>query len=267
MILKSVSHRFTIDGFYSAFRFSWDENFVFEGESHDLWEVVFITAGEVVSTEEGKVYVLRANDMILHAPMEFHRIRSAKGSSPEGVILTFHATGTLPSELKKGIFALDESEKAEYRTIATRIIEFMESDDRDEFSGQAVANLLSAFLIRLGSETAESRLDNRASAVEYRRVVSAMTTAVAENLTLTDFAERCNISISYIKQLFRRYAGVSPKTYYAHLRVRHAADLLGEGRTAAEVAEAMNFSSPGYFSVFFKKHTGKVPSEFRRNEM
>jgi two-component system response regulator YesN len=46
--------------------------------------------------------------------------------------------------------------------------------------------------------------------------------------------------------------------------VRHAARLLDEGFSATEIADKMNFSSPNYFSVFFKKHTGTMPSEYKK---
>ena len=263
MFFKPITHHFSITGFYSAFAFSWDEHYQFHGESHDLWEIVLVTSGKVEATEDEKVYTLEKNNMLLHAPMEFHRIASAENTTPSGLIMTFGTVGTLPEELKKGIFVLSEPDKQEYEAIVKKIMQFLE-ETGNTYLGQEVANQLCAFLIRLGSETAERRLDNSPAATEYRRVVSAMTHGVFENLTLADFAKECNISVSYIKQLFKKYAGLSPKAYYTHLRVRHAARLLDEGHSATEIADKMNFSSPNYFSVFFKKHTGSAPSEYKR---
>ena len=263
MFFKPITHHFSITGFYSAFAFSWDENFQFHGESHDLWEIVLVTSGKVEATEDEKIYTLEKNNMILHAPMEFHRIASAEGTSPSGIIMTFGTEGKLPTELKKGIFILSEPDKQEYEAIVKKIMLFLEEVE-NSYLGQEAANQLAAFLIRLGSETAERRLDSSTAATEYRHVVSTMTDGVCENLTLSDFAKECNISVSYIKQLFKKYAGLSPKAYYTHLRVRHAARLLDQGLSATEIADKMNFSSPNYFSVFFKKHMGMIPSEYKK---
>ena len=63
------------------------------------------------------------------------------------------------------------------------------------------------------------------------------------------------------KLLFNTYAGISPKSYFNQLRLRHANELLSIGLSVTEVAELMNFSSPNYFSAFYKKHTGISPSE------
>ena len=75
-----------------------------------------------------------------------------------------------------------------------------------------------------------------------------------------------NISISYLKLLFKNYAGISPKIYFNQLRARHAAQLLKKDLSVAEVAEQMNFSSQNYFTVFFRKHMGVTPSEYRHKQ-
>ncbi|MBQ3063678.1 MAG: helix-turn-helix transcriptional regulator [Clostridia bacterium] len=264
MNYKSVERRFSIKGFYSAFRFAWDEHFVFHGESHDLWEIVYLDTGRTEVTEDEKIYTLEGHNMILHAPMEFHRIKSAAGTSPTGFIMTFATEGKLPTELRKGIFELDDAGRAEYRDLCERVIHFLENDELPAYEGQEIADLLSAFLIRLGAETAQRRPDTSPPATEYRKVVSAMAKSVCDNKTLADFARECNISVSYIKQLFKKYAGISPKTYYTNLRVQHATKLLKGERALSEIAEEMNFSSPNYFSVFFKKHMGVMPSEYKK---
>ncbi len=264
MHIQPVAREFQIDGFYTSFHFSWDAGFVFHGESHDLWEVIYLTDGMVEVTEDEKVYLLKKNHMILHAPMEFHRIRSAGGTSPAGYIMTFHATGQLPEELKKGIFVPGAEEGAQYAAICERITAFLSGENRSPYVGQEVADHLSSFLINLGRERAEHRPDTSPAAIEYRRLVTAMTEGVCENKTLSDFARECGVSVSYIKQLFRQYAGISPKAYYTTLRVRRAAALLEEGCAVAEIAERMNFSSGNYFSSFFKKHTGENPTVYKK---
>lgn len=261
---KDVERRFSVTGFYTAFRFTWDDTFAFNGESHDLWEIVYVESGRTEVIEDEKVYILEGHNMILHAPMEFHRIRSMAGTAPTGLIMTFATKGNLPTELRKGIFELDEAQRMEYTALCERIIHFLEHDDLPPYEGQEIADLLSAFLIRLGAETAQRRPDTSPPATEYRKVVSAMAESVCDGKTLTDFALECNISVSYIKQLFKKYAGISPKTYYTNLRVQHAAKLLKENLTLCEITERMNFSSPNYFSVFFKKHMGVMPSEYKK---
>jgi two-component system response regulator YesN len=136
--------------------------------------------------------------------------------------------------------------------------------ERSPLLGCEVAALLTELIINLASRQVISRGSMAQSAMEYRRIVSYMSEQVCENLTLTDAALANNVSISYIKLLFNTYAGISPKIYYNQLRVRYATELLQSGISATEVSDRMNFSSPNYFSSFYKKHTGVSPSDIQR---
>ena len=261
--IRPVERDFTVTGFCTAFRFSWDGEFIFHGESHDFWEVIFVTEGSVESVEDENVYLVKENQMILHSPLEFHRIRSAEGARQQGIIVTFKTAGSLPEELKDGVFTLSAEEKEEYLSICDTVMEFVRGNGA-YYAGQEGADRLSAFLIRLSQQTPGRFLSRAAGAAEYHRTVSDMTDCVCENLTLADFAKRQNISVSYLKILFKTYAGISPKTYFNQLRARHAAHLLDRDLTVAEVAEKMNFSSQNYFTVFFRNHMGCNPSEYRK---
>ena len=264
---KRINKRFEITDFCTAFHFEWDESFVFHGESHEIWEIVFLRAGKVEVTEDENIYTLEKNNLIVHAPMEFHRIRSADGTMPRGYVLTFSAFGSLPTSLKSGIFVLEDAEADQYETIAKKIMAFIREQDENDYTGQEVADLLSAFLIHLGNKKIpEKRLTLTASAIEYKKAITVMTERICDNISLSDIAAECNISVSYLKLLFKQYAGISPKSYYINLRVQHASTLLKHGLSSAEIASDMNFSSPNYFSVFFKKNTGISPLEYRRSQ-
>ncbi len=264
--VRYVHSAFDIVGYCSAHDYKWDENFVFNGEAHDLWEIVCVTEGAVEVTEDEKVYSLSAGDMILHAPLEFHRIRSSRGTSPSLYVISFKSVGELSPRLRDGVFSLDEGYLREYSRIFKKISTFLADTDAYADFGYEAAALLKAFLISLGRYgEAESRISNVQSALEYQKAVRLMTEGVCENLTLAEIAAKSYISVSYMKLLFKKYAGISPKSYYSNLRVQYAAALLRDGASVESVAERMNFSSPNYFSVFFKQRSGKTPSEYRRD--
>ena len=90
---KIIERKFAITAFYSSLNYSWDESFVFNGERHKMWEIVCVLSGKVEVTEDEKIYQLEKNNMIIHAPWEFHRIRSAGGTSPRLYVMSFYAEG------------------------------------------------------------------------------------------------------------------------------------------------------------------------------
>ena len=261
----SVDKKFDIVSFSSAYEYKWDQNFVFLGENHEQWEIVLVTDGCVEVTEDEKIYRLGAKDMILHASMEFHRIRSSEGSSPSVMVMSFMPVGALPSELKNGVFTLNDTLFNEYLSVFKNIYRIIHGTDEDKYFTQEASAMLSAFLIHLAKTPKQQMLPlSNAATNEYKKAVRAMSDGICENLTLPDIAKRCNISVSYLKFLFAKYAGVSPKTYYSNLRIQHSCELLKQGMSVTDVANTVNFSSPNYFCVFFKRHIGISPLEYQK---
>ena len=90
-----------------------------------------------------------------------------------------------------------------------------------------------------------------------------MAKEVFSNFTIDQIAEQNFVSKSYIKYLFQKYAGISPKKYDIHLKIQAANKMMEQGLTIVETASRLNFSSPNYFSNFYKKQTGISPFKFK----
>lgn len=262
MVNREVNQKFRIDCFHTAFHFNYAKDFIFRGERHDFAEVTLITSGKMSVTQDENVYMLEPGAIIIHAPMEFHRLHSADGTTPSGYTIAFHTDGDLPEALLDGTFTLSPEAISEYEGIMQRLIPFVNDGTGSEFEGQYLADALSAFLIKL-CDVSRTNTVASASAKEYNRVVSDMASCVYEGYDLDMFAKRASISLSYLKLLFKKYAGVSPKSYYADLRAKEAARLLREGMRASEIASRMNFASAAYFTFFFKKHYGITPQKYK----
>ena len=248
----------------TTLEFAWDENFVFNGESHEMWEIVFVEEGGVVVTEEERVYTLSKNNMVIHAPYEFHRIRSDGKSRPKVKVLSFYAKGELPEELKEGVFMLSAEEREEYLYTFKRARTVRIGEAVGEFDEREAVCRIFAFLIRLSKRATQSPEQLGSSAKTYNSIARFMLENVEENLGVDEICEKNYVSHSYIKALFEKYAGVSPKSYYTHLMIKRINTLLLEGLSMSEISRRMNFSSQNYLSSFYKKHMGVSPSEYQR---
>lgn len=261
-----IGRLFRFSRIRTVWNFNWDESFIFEGETHISWEIVYVASGCVCVTEDEKLYNLHEGDMIIHAPMEFHAIRSAENTTPNVYVITSIVEGELPQNLTEGVFALTQAEQKEYKEIYGRIFDFFNSDERDALEGQGCTDNLSAFLIKINrNHTAQQKLLMSRSAMEYKRVVLSMVDHLYDNCTLEELAALNKTSVSNIKALFKKHGGTSPMLHYSRLRCTEAIRLMGEGYSAAETANMLNFSSPNYFNTFFKRMTGKPPATFIRN--
>ena len=74
------------------------KDFVFEGERHNFWEMVYVDRSEVICTAEKRHFLLKRGELTFHKPNEFHAIRSANNTAPNISVITFECNikcGTL----------------------------------------------------------------------------------------------------------------------------------------------------------------------------
>ncbi len=82
------------------------------------------------------------------------------------------------------------------------------------------------------------------------------------DLKMTDLAALADLSREHFARQFRRDFGVGPKEYLGQRVLERACARLLAGERVQEVATALGFASPFYFSRFFKAATGISPREF-----
>ncbi len=84
-------------------------------------------------------------------------------------------------------------------------------------------------------------------------------------LSMTELAERCNVSMRYFEKLFKEYAGVTPKEYLDARRVFVAKILFCEKELSLdEIANRLSFCDSGHLCRFFKQKTGLTPTEYKK---
>ena len=84
--------------------------------------------------------------------------------------------------------------------------------------------------------------------------------------SVSGYAERLNISPSYLNKLVRTQTRHSAMDWVEIARVNWAKSLLKESDlSVGEVSTAIGVDDPSYFTRFFRKRTGMTPSEFRRH--
>ena len=86
---------------------------------------------------------------------------------------------------------------------------------------------------------------------------------IDSNVSVSDLADRLNISISNLKRLFAKYTNIGVHEYYTFLKIAQAKELLRQGKTVTDTAELTGFANQAYFSAAFKRITGKTPKEYR----
>lgn len=84
------------------------------------------------------------------------------------------------------------------------------------------------------------------------------------NLSLSELAHLCNLSLATFKRKFSKFYGVSPAKYFLAKRLdksRHL--LLIQSKSISDIAYECGFVSVSNFDRSFKKYFGKSPKDYR----
>lgn len=94
-----------------------------------------------------------------------------------------------------------------------------------------------------------------------RKVTDQILARPAQTHSVEDLARIAGLSTSRFAHLFREQTGESPQNYVERVRLSLADEWLrAGGRSVSEIADALGFRSPFYFSRRFRKAFGKSPS-------
>ena len=259
-----VEYPFQITRFRFLYEHRWEGPYLFLGERHNFWEFTCVLEGEVEVVQDGKIYLLKPGSFIGSAPMVFHSCRT-EGAYSRLINFSFEHTGTLPEKFSQGVFHLTPAETEELVQIFKQLAQAYTMQVQDQVLGAESTYALGAFLLRMNkNHSAHQRMSHSRSGGMYRKLVESMRDGIYENLTLGQIAERNSISVTTVKELFAKYAGVNPKRYYSDMRGNEALRLLEEGVEIEQITERMNYSSPNYFSYSFKKQFGMPPGQYRK---
>jgi two-component system response regulator YesN len=84
------------------------------------------------------------------------------------------------------------------------------------------------------------------------------------DISLSTISERFYISPFYFCQVFKKRTGQTFLGYITAIRMQKARELLStSNQMIYEIAEAVGFQNPKYFSRVFEKSSGCKPSEYR----
>lgn len=87
----------------------------------------------------------------------------------------------------------------------------------------------------------------------------------ARYISLDELAQNVYLSTYYLSRVFSEEADVSITDYVKGVRIHNAQSLLiSTDKTIAEVAYAVGYRDPNYFSRVFKSITGKAPHQYRK---
>ncbi len=246
--------------------------------SHRQHEVLLLLQGEVSYVIEGETYKVSKGDMIFVAPGEIHTLKIAGNSPYERIVLLFDMSvldnmmRALNIDLRafsydgRNRFHVIDRELVREFDLDKLLIDIISYDDSDKYKRLLIMSKLIRFAVNI-DKMIEKNKNNLAEPSERDKLISAATEYIDKHLfepiRLDDMAKRLLVSKSTLCHKFASVMNMTVNSYVSLKKMNAAAELLREGKPAAEVAAMVGYDNYTSFFYNFKKTLGTSPASLR----
>lgn len=272
-----VKDEVEVKSLYTLFKRQHQCGYSFIGEMHDFWEMMYVIDGEVTVSADENIHEFRSGDIIFHKPLELHKFNVDGKNGATLLVISFDMTGKLADSMKNAAYHLNGFQ----RSVINNFLEFLDVEyektadlrgeknspniltyfENDSIFLQTTALFITRMVLML-SGGAKTLLKTKTYETElFKKALQIMNENISENISVSDIAENLNMSVSGLKRLFNKYAGMSVHKYFLTLKIKTATIMLKNGTPVGEVADSLGFSSQAYFSATYKRETGNNPSQ------
>ncbi|UKS27064.1 AraC family transcriptional regulator [Paenibacillus sp. HWE-109] len=285
MELERVYLNLTIEirSIITMYYFEFGKDYVFSGESHDFWEMVYVDKGEVEVIADTTSHTLKTGSLIFHKPNEFHSFTATHGRAPNVIVITFDCYSKAMEQFENKVFQLQDEERNRLAQIIeeganTFIFPFKypltRKQNAEIGSEQLLKNYLEMFLILLLRKETHQESDQSLSFLPKEKDEAQLVTAIIHfleerldsQISLTEISDKFHVAKTKLKDLFAKHTGKSIKEYFMRLKIDKAKVSIREDvHNFTEIAQRLGFSSVHYFSKAFKRVSGMSPSEYARS--
>ena len=264
--------------------FEFGQDYRSHGEAHDFWEMVYADKNSLVCNVEGSELTLKEGEAIFHKPNEFH-IHAADGeSAPNVFIISFECKSEalhilegkvlkLDKELLRYVYMIIEEARRTFDLRHTSPeVRHIPLSEKPILGGmQFIKNLLELLMIGIvrqvdgEEETPSFVLKEDFGEYLVNSIIEYLSENVSRRVSIEDICLRMNYTRSYIFRQFKAVTGSSIMAYFTSLKIKEAKKLLRQtDMSVTEIAEALAFDSPNYFTKTFKRLTGNTPMQYRK---
>lgn len=283
--VPTVLHReITVDAIVTVHYFEHAKDYMFEGEKHDFWELVYVDKGRLEAVADDHTFELEQGQILFHKPNQFHNLYANGIIAPNVVIVTFVCQSPAMAFFENKITYIT----ARQRDLLARIIEegrrafdgplgdpytlqMPRNEDAPFGSEQLISLYLETLLIDMirhaeyentpakPSSSIKTRSDNEL----VNRIIQYMEDHLNDNLSFSAICLSFAQSATNLKTIFKAVTGQGVMEYYRNLKIDRAKTLLRESNgNITQIADHLGYTSVQYFSRHFKQATGMTPREY-----
>ncbi|MBE7033119.1 MAG: helix-turn-helix domain-containing protein [Ruminococcaceae bacterium] len=271
---------FTVGKLYSVHYFEYPTNFVFDGEKHDFWEVVYVDKGDISVIADDRQFCVTQGNAVFHKPNEWHTLQTSSESATNVVIISFEISSSLMEFFNEKVLSVGQEQKIIFSKVISEYTNAFQTHSNTPYSTrlhrkknpvvgseqlikQYIAELLISF-IRYGEPSLQrSQMSiNRESAL-CNMIVNYMLDHISGNITIDELVRYSGSNKTTIAKVFRNSFNMSIMEYFINIKVDAAKKYLREDNyNISQISDLLGYSGIHYFSRQFKKVTGMSPTEY-----
>ena len=261
-----MDHQLHIAGIYTFFYQEREQGFVFSGEEHPMPELTYVDQGELHSVADGQDILLKAGDIAIFGPNQWHMHYADMGVAPRYVTISFDLEGMDITPLLNRKFAAPQQ-------AITLIQQMLQEQERmDDYStDMIIAHLTTLMLLLLrqaDSPTGKLQSSNSVHSENeiIRKAQQYIGAHIREKLSVPLLAQKVGVSPSYLTALFHKNLQISPGEYIRRIKLQESKQMIRENSmNFTEIAQALQYSTVHHFSRQFKEKFGLTPSEYAKS--
>lgn len=231
------------------------------------YQLLYIAKGKGHFYFDGKEQIITEGNMILYRPNEVQMYYYYAPDKTEAYWV--HFTGRHVESILE-FYELPETENVfytgtspDYQWMYRQMIQELQLC-RANYE-ELLSLMLRHIFIMINRYIVEGRKAGSDIQNEIERATHYFNENYNKPLNIDEYAESRHMSTCWFIRSFKQILKVTPMQYILSLRMANAQSLLETSEyNISEIAEAVGYDNPLYFSRLFHKHIGVSPSEYRK---
>ena len=223
------------------------------------YHFLLILSGKCEAVHNGRHVNLSAGGLVIYEPFEAQVYSFSKNCTS----LWCHFSGTAVEEIfescsiKGGIYATAFNK--DLADTFTALVQKFNIQGNEKFATPCLLELI----YKIGNEI--SKDDSSAKISALSPVLSYINANYNKQLSLSELAKISGYSMSRFSHLFSEITGTTPIKYQNSIRLKLAREMLtSTALSVSDIAYAIGFNDPLYFSRTFKKEYGIPPTKYKK---
>jgi AraC family L-rhamnose operon regulatory protein RhaS len=237
---------------------------------HDYFEICYIAEGDGWFILDGVKHGVQQGDLFVTKPHEVH----CGGASGEGAYTLYSLGFNFEqwNELESDYYLLgpDRIVRDFTGNVTIWFDKLMNECDSEALHSAVMAKaywtaLLTDILRSYAGNGNKQGHSSQAIPPFIKSVLTAMHLSAHKTAHVPELAKSSGVSRSHLDREFKRLLGITPGDYARHLQLERAKQALKQtDQTVTEISASLGFDSVQSFCMFFKRHSGFSPQQYRK---